>query len=479
MKRFGRVNKRKEEIQAIKKNGIVPPPERTFASKGTSFQARLPLIGGGHTDHRNIPRGFVVPSNKNKNNSASISSSSSSTGPIIPPRLKREESHINLPERKKMKVSDSTMDSDDDFKQESTSFFNSNKRGVSLRSKKNLNPFSKKPSPILTIRPPTENDPLYQIDDTDDHDFRGAREVLNLPPKSRQDLSLPNTKRKNIKTAEGELTARENEKLLNSLKRAQKQFEYDADKKKCPFCSEILHPMNEKISNTLNMIEEKDRKFKEKEIESIEKENANSSFKKPIYMTKKRQASLSEKDEFCKLHHIELIVKPQGEENDYPTAIDFDDIKSRVACFDKELKDVISDRLASDYRKIAEQAYKDEGATRARSAISVMNRFQRTLPGYYGPKGSIVILNALTKMYLDTGYLAKHLVSPQLPLEFLQQVLVPEAGFRLIRQDMMKLKGITPNVSDRAKEVMLESIEYGSAIFPSDDADIDDNETIL
>ena len=250
MKKFDRINKRMEEIQAIKKNGITSPPERTFASKGTSFQARLPLVGGSHTDHRNTPRGFVVPSNKNKINSASISSSSS-TGPIIiPPKLKREESHINLPERKKMKVSDSTIDSDDDFKEESTSFFNSNNRGVSFKPKKNLNPFGKKPSPTLTIRPPTEDDPLYQIDDTDDHDFRAAKEVLNLPQKSRQDLSLPNAKRKNLKTAEGELTARENEKLLNSLKRAQKQFEYDADKKKCPFCSEILHPINEKISTT-------------------------------------------------------------------------------------------------------------------------------------------------------------------------------------------------------------------------------------
>ena len=102
-----------------------------------------------------------------------------------------------------------------------------------------------------------------------------------------------------------------------------------------------------------------------------------------------------------------------------------------------------------------------------------MNRFQHSLPGYYGPKGAAVILGVLTKMYLNTGYLKKHLVSPQLPLEFLQQVMVPEAGFRLIRQDITDPNNVVPGLTEKAKEMMLDSIDYGSAIFPADGIDDD------
>ncbi|OAC99288.1 hypothetical protein MUCCIDRAFT_133917, partial [Mucor lusitanicus CBS 277.49] len=118
---------------------------------------------------------------------------------------------------------------------------------------------------------------------------------------------------------------------------------------------------------------------------------------------------------------------------------------------------------------------REQGQTKARSVMSVLNRFTATLPGYYGPRGAGAILKALTKMYIDTGYMRKHLKSSQLPLEFLQQVLVPEVGFRLIRQDLNRKRrgGVPiPGLTEKAKAIMKESAAYGNAMFPVEDADI-------
>lgn len=411
---------------------------------------------------------MISSQNRPTSSSSSIAQPSTISSFFKPDRTKREAESINIPS-KRVRSEDLTSqfeqpDSDDDMQPPSAPPISRTKLNIPTKNKagRTVNPF-KKPDPNPFRK--SKTGVLDELDDTDD--FREST-MLKIPKK-----------KADTKSAQELRDDREKEQLLNSLKRAQKKHEIEADKKKCPYCGEVLYPLTPAITNALKDMEKKDEAHKQRELKQLQKENSTSMFSSSTNMIRKRQVSWSEKDAFCRVHHIELVIKPDGENEGYPTHIDFDEIEQRMQKFDEELKLVIRKQLLSDYRDIAEQAYKEEGVTKARSTLSVMSRFQKSLPGYYGPKGAAVILGVLTKMYLTTGYLDKHLVSQQLPLEFLQQVLVPEVGFRLILQDIIKerLKTIQKpmsNSKEKAKKIMLESIEYGNALFPTEDAKIEE-----
>ena len=83
-------------------------------------------------------------------------------------------------------------------------------------------------------------------------------------------------------------------------------------------------------------------------------------------------------------------------------------------------------------------------------------------------------------MYIRTGILTMEKTRPQLPVEYAQQILVPEVGHRLIREDLLKNKH--ENSSDKingdalkkqAIEIMKESTEYGQFVYPADEDSVD------
>lgn len=454
-------------------------PHLTLTNMNFRTSERSKVLGEFRKDKQSqavYKKNSVMISSQNKPSSASSSSSSPLRIDSFfkPEKPKRQAESIHLPS-KRVKSEDitsqyeaATHSDDEDMQPPLRTKFTLPTRNAG----KQVNPF-KRPDPNPFRKPDpnpfrkSKTGVLDELDDTDD--FReSSRQVLKMPKK-----------KADTKLAQELQEDREKEQLLNSLKRAQKKHENEADKKKCPYCGEVLYPLTPAITNALKEMEKKDEAHKQRELKQLQKENSTSMFSSSTNMIRKRQVPWAEKDAFCRVHHIELVIKPDGESEGYPTHINFDEIEKRMQKFDEELKLVIRKQLLSDYRDIAEQAYKEEGVTKARSTLSVMSRFQKSLPGYYGPKGAAVILGVLNKMYLTTGYLDKHLVSQQLPLEFLQQVLVPEVGFRLILQDIIKehLKTTQKpmsNSKEKAKKIMLESIEYGSALFPTEDAKIED-----
>ncbi|CEP18959.1 hypothetical protein [Parasitella parasitica] len=296
-----------------------------------------------------------------------------------------------------------------------------------------------------------------------------SKKRINPFPSTR--LRIPAKKNKTGEDAEAL------SKLIKSLDKIKEDDGrvVEEDKIICPFCSESIFPITKPISRALKALEKRDDEFARKQKQRFEDMNGSSSFSRPVGFESKRIVPSEEKDKFCKLHRLELVIKPQGIKEGYPKEIDFEKLEPTIRTFDKELKDVIRRRVHSDYRKLAEEAYEEQGQAKARSTMSLLSRFTATLPGYYGPKGAAFILKTLTKMYLDTGYLEDHLVSAQLPLEFLQQVMIPEVGYRLIRRDL-SINGLKPNLSEKAKRVMKESTAYGNAMFPADDAQIDKSE---
>ena len=83
------------------------------------------------------------------------------------------------------------------------------------------------------------------------------------------------------------------------------------------------------------------------------------------------------------------------------------------------------------------------------------------------------MLEVLSSLFLHSGELTIKQTQPQLPLEYVQQVLVPEAGLRLIQQDLKK----TPKVKreqytmESAMKRMEESREFGCLVYPANNED--------
>ncbi|KAG2235040.1 hypothetical protein INT48_008963 [Thamnidium elegans] len=355
----------------------------------------------------------------------------------------KKKKRLIRPDSEEDDESESGSDSkdDDDFKQSTKKLKIPVKNTSKPVIKKDKNPFA-----VVTVATTTI--------DNDMDDFRSPPRLVMTPK-----LNLP---KKNVNSIN-----LEKQTILKSLHASKKQESNNKDKVKCPYCSEILFPMRTSISKALEAIELKDKNHREAEMKLMDKEDE-------FNMIKTRYISAAEKDEFCQLHYKELVVKPDGFVKGYPAKIDFNLIPQRISKFRKELEDIISDVIQSDYRNIADDAYKEQGVTQARSTMSIIQRFHWSLPGYYGPKGSAIIIQALSDMYLKTGYIKDHLVSQQLPLEFIQQVLVPETGLRLIRQDLIKKSTIPPsNCTSKAKQIMIDSCDYGSIVFPLDQSHID------
>ncbi len=67
-------------------------------------------------------------------------------------------------------------------------------------------------------------------------------------------------------------------------------------------------------------------------------------------------------------------------------------------------------------------------------------------------------------MFIQTKTLSANLCAPQSSSQYLAQVLVPETGIRLIVEDF-------GNISlDVAKEIMVDSIEFGFYVHEDSDA---------
>lgn len=90
-------------------------------------------------------------------------------------------------------------------------------------------------------------------------------------------------------------------------------------------------------------------------------------------------------------------------------------------------------------------------------------------------------MKVLSTLLIKTGKLTPAKSSPQDPVEYLQQVLVPECGRRLINQDIRCGRTRTPTVIDNddtlktATAIMHESAEFGNLVHPHADDDFGDD----
>ncbi|CAB4490616.1 hypothetical protein RhiirA5_474279 [Rhizophagus irregularis] len=223
--------------------------------------------------------------------------------------------------------------------------------------------------------------------------------------------------------------------------------------KLCPFCKEpIPFPLPDRIRTYLI------------KINSLTQDKWSNKEQTPsLSILLQRPRNVVEEFEFCRLHESEALIVPEGLKKNYPININFDILPKRVKKLIPELMLVIKGEINSSYRNIALNAYRKYGRARARKPTILMGRFQKLQPGYYGSKGAYKILSTLVSLLMNTNILTMDMTKPQEPVEYLQQVLVPETAIRLISQDR---GGIS---LDEAKKVMEDSIEFGMYVHDIDE----------
>ncbi|KAG0066712.1 hypothetical protein BGZ89_006980 [Linnemannia elongata] len=173
-----------------------------------------------------------------------------------------------------------------------------------------------------------------------------------------------------------------------------------------------------------------------------------------------------EKFEFCRIHVAEENIVPAGLERNYPLFIRFDELPDRIRRMEPELLGIIRGTVASSYLDRALASYRTLGHG-ARNPQAVLAGVQMTLPGYYGSKGSSKIVEVLVKMFIETQILTHESARPQVPIEYIQQVLVPETGVRLILEDRRGDGGgeVEGELTvEEAQAIMLDSVEFGNYV---------------
>ncbi|RIB30559.1 restriction of telomere capping protein 4 [Gigaspora rosea] len=138
--------------------------------------------------------------------------------------------------------------------------------------------------------------------------------------------------------------------------------------------------------------------------------------------------------------------------------IDFGSLETRIFQIKTELLDIINGKANSYYRDFALKICNEIGSRKASTPMALMARFEVLRPGYYGQRGLNIISDVLSKFFLDTNLLTYDLVFPKKPVDYLQEVLVPETALRLISQDKggLELK--------LARKIMEDSADFGDYI---------------
>ncbi|GAN02066.1 conserved hypothetical protein [Mucor ambiguus] len=231
----------------------------------------------------------------------------------------------------------------------------------------------------------------------------------------------------------------------------------------CPYCGEsIFPPYPPKINHIIKKLKKNQIQYEKEQREQYELEviecQRNNMFIVPFVL---KDIGLSKNDQrhICRTHQIELKFKPLAKEKGYPERINFDAIPGRIALFQDELLGIVDRKIPSIYLDAAYGRFEKMGM-KARSAKEMLAVFENFKPGYYGFKGSDVIMQALFPLFVETSIININNVKPLTPIEFIQQILIPEAGLRLIQQDRDGKIDL-----EEAKRIMKESEEYGSIVY--------------
>ncbi|KAJ7647751.1 RTC4-like domain-containing protein [Roridomyces roridus] len=192
----------------------------------------------------------------------------------------------------------------------------------------------------------------------------------------------------------------------------------------------------------------------------------------------------------CQRHRYESETLPEAEARGWPKSIDWGALKRRVLEMKRELEQIVADpgdpivygrseenqpkeprgkkgpRMRCLFWRDMVKDFEANGTKGVKGLQGQFTNFEKTQPGYYGELGSVIIHQTLYDMF-PLASVDPHLVDPLTPNEFIQRILVPEVGMRLVIEDM-DLNVDSKADKKRAMAVLRESASYGVAMFPED-----------
>ncbi|TFK69325.1 hypothetical protein BDN72DRAFT_619972 [Pluteus cervinus] len=198
-----------------------------------------------------------------------------------------------------------------------------------------------------------------------------------------------------------------------------------------------------------------------------------------------RKAPLAVFINVCQRHNFESQILPEAEAKGWPKTIDWSALRNRIQEMREHLHDLIVDVVDPDmedglgcrshciFWKEVMAEVKIQGSRAATGVKGQFANFEKAQPGYYGELGSVIILQTLGDMFPLSSF-DSSLVTPLTPKEFIQRILVPEVGVRLIMQDQ-QLFGDSGR--EDALQVLRDSTTYGVAMFPEGGSEWGDNHT--
>ncbi|WWC87666.1 uncharacterized protein L201_002557 [Kwoniella dendrophila CBS 6074] len=195
-----------------------------------------------------------------------------------------------------------------------------------------------------------------------------------------------------------------------------------------------------------------------------------------------RQLSWQKHIEFCALHNAETSVIPLGIKAGYPESIAFLDLDHRLESgwIEDRLNEIVANPHTSEIFVTINNEIREMGKSKWSSMKwqSRPENLQAVKPGYYGDLGRTIIIHHFFSLrkwgLLPTLKNCDPHHPPSLdPLgwtEFVQNVLVPEASILLIMSDQGKTK-FSRQSYEKAKQLRMESVNYGTWRFREDDGD--------
>lgn len=143
---------------------------------------------------------------------------------------------------------------------------------------------------------------------------------------------------------------------------------------KCPFCFESLGmPMPPVVEKEYSEHLAKEAAFLKKEEARIKK------ITKPRHRSdtipRRRVVDLMAQNAFCKLHKVELEVRPKGIKAGYPSTIDFVSLPKRIQNHVQDMEGIIDGTVYSTFKACELQFYQENTANFARSTLGRFARF--------------------------------------------------------------------------------------------------------
>ncbi|KAK6509379.1 hypothetical protein TWF481_004128 [Arthrobotrys musiformis] len=166
---------------------------------------------------------------------------------------------------------------------------------------------------------------------------------------------------------------------------------------------------------------------------------------------------------FHKSHKLAKVHKKVSE-LDIPE-IEWDALEGRCAKYFPYLRDIMSRKTESHFRDLSEKFNKKKRKNNQTRTEALFDErgWEKTYPGYYGPRGSEIMGDAINNNRGMTEALKKLGAKKDITTlsggagSYMQWILVPELGTRLIMEDF----GMSDDEIDRGRKLMQDTVDIG------------------